>query len=152
SVPGGKADFVHVQKLSIGGGKAGEIIAEFWNEYQSTLSWTPTAARAVTIPDASGEVLLFDRAKHTLLTTADSGSTATGDFAVNFGKNSQLSGSWALTLAEESIIRGGNSLSAGWAHEVGDGVNGFAGNATFTFGTDNKNNGIASYAGGVGAR
>lgn len=81
---------------------------------------------------------------------AGSGTLTSGTDNVNFGRITTLTGSWALTVAEESTVRGNNSLSSGWFHEVGDGVNTSGG--TFTFGTDNKNYGLGSYVGGVGGK
>jgi hypothetical protein len=55
-VPSGKSDYVHVQKFSVGGGKAGNVLIEFWNAFRSTLNWNPTAVRTLTIPDVSGSL------------------------------------------------------------------------------------------------
>lgn len=80
------------------------------------------------------------------------GSITSGIKNVNFGSDTTLSGSWSLTIAEESIIRGNNSLSSGWSHEVGDGLTSPSGSGTLTTGTDHKNFGNVSVISGVGGR
>jgi hypothetical protein len=86
------------------------------------------------------------------LLAAGNGSTISGINNFNLGLGTALTGSWSLTIAEQSIIRGGNAISSGWSHEVGDGINPFSGFGTITYGTDNKNYGNGSFCGGIGAR
>lgn len=78
--------------------------------------------------------------------------TSSGSNSINFGDDTDLYGSWAFTTAESSTIRGNNNISAGWLHEIGDGVTFGSGASTFTFGVENVNNGNSSYVGGIGGK
>lgn len=119
---------------------AGYGISDAWK-----ISGTTVLAGNTTI-DATAYQLRFNTPNFIV-----GNGTSTGDSNVNFGLDTILSGSWSLTIAEASTIRGSNSLSSGWSHEVGDGT-GFSGNGSFTFGTDNKNFGLSSYLGGIGGK
>lgn len=78
--------------------------------------------------------------------------TSSGSNSINFGDDTDLNGSWAFTTAESSTIRGNNNISAGWLHEIGDGVTFGSGAGTFTWGVEHENHGNASHIGGIGGK
>jgi hypothetical protein len=134
-----------------------------WNNtLQAWEFFTPASSTLVTgnefeipVSNATGDGLTystnfkFDTTNNRLI--VGTGTISAGSYNTNFGLGTTLSGSWALTVAEASVVRGNNSLSSGWSHEIGSGT-GFSGNGGFTFGTDHKNFGLNTYIGGVGGK